>query len=55
MRTSVIAVSAIVLTVLGGTAQVASADPSVTVCHDISITVNDQNVSDAACNTLPPQ
>jgi hypothetical protein len=32
----------------------ASADPSVTVCHDVNINVNGTAVADAGCNTLPP-
>lgn len=27
----------------------------VTVCHSVSVNVNGQSFSDAACNTLPPQ
>lgn len=39
--------------VAGVGAGAASAGPSVTVCHDVSITVNGHNVSNAACNTAP--
>jgi hypothetical protein len=41
---------------LGFTAAAAHADPSVTECHSISVTVNGSDVvNQAACNTLPPQ
>ena len=50
-----LALGVVVSALLGGGAQVAKADPTVTVCHSISISVNDQNVSDAGCNVLPPQ
>jgi len=55
MKQRVVAVGIVVLALLGVGAQLAAADPTVTVCHSISITVNDQNVSDAGCNVLPPQ
>lgn len=55
MKKRVVAVGIVVLALLGFGAQLAAADPTVTVCHSISITVNDQNVSDAGCNVLPPQ
>lgn len=44
---------ALVIAGIGVGAGAASANPSVTLCHDVSITVNGQNVSDAACNTAP--
>lgn len=44
---------ALVIAGLGVGAGAASANPSVTVCHDVSITINGENVSDAACNTAP--
>lgn len=55
MKKRVVAVGIVVLALLGFGAQPAAADPTVTVCHSISITVNDTNVSDAGCNVLPPQ
>ena len=37
-------------------ATVASADPSVSECHSVSVVVNGQSVVDnAGCNVLPPQ
>ena len=55
MKKLLIAAGAAVLYLAGIGAHIASADPTVTVCHSVSITVNDQNVSDAGCNVLPPQ
>lgn len=55
MGKRIIALGIGVAALLGFGAQVAAADPTVTVCHSISITVNDTNVSDAGCNVLPPQ
>ena len=55
MKKVLIAAGAAVAYLLGIGAGVATADPVVTVCHSVSITVNDQNVSDAGCNVLPPQ
>lgn len=49
-------IAAAVLGVLAalGLASAASADPSVTLCHSVSITVNGSDVvNDAACNTAP--
>jgi hypothetical protein len=48
--------AAAVLGLLGviGFASAAAADPSVTVCHSVQITVNGSDVvNDAACNTAP--
>lgn len=53
MKKLLLATVALVIAGIGIGAGAASADPSVTVCHDVSITINDQNVSDAACNTAP--
>ena len=37
-----------------GVASAATADPSVTLCHSVNITVNGSDVvNDAACNTAP--
>lgn len=55
MKKRVVAVGIVALASLGLGAHVAAAGPTVTVCHSISITVNDTNVSDAGCNVLPPQ
>lgn len=55
MKKILIAAGAAVAYILGVGAGLASADPTVTVCHSVSITVNDTNVSDAGCNVLPPQ
>lgn len=55
MKKLLLAAGAGVVALVGVGASAAHADPSVTVCHSISITVNDQNVSDSACNVLPPQ
>ncbi|HEX2038354.1 MAG TPA: hypothetical protein VHF47_01335 [Acidimicrobiales bacterium] len=55
MGKRIIATGIVVAGLLGLGAQVAAAGPTVTVCHSISITVNDQNVSNAGCNVLPPQ
>ena len=55
MSKRIVALGVVVLALLGVGAQIAAADPTVTVCHSISVTVNDTNVSDAGCNVLPPQ
>lgn len=55
MKKILIAAGAAALYLVGLGAGIAAADPTVTVCHSVSITVNDQNVSDAGCNVLPPQ
>ena len=55
MKKRVVAIGIVVMALLGLGAQVAAADPTVTACHSISITVNDTNVSNAGCNVLPPQ
>lgn len=55
MKKLVLAAGAAIVAVVGLGATAAQADPSVTVCHSVSITVNDTNVSNAACNVLPPQ
>ena len=55
MKKLLVAVAA-ALALLGAGASVAAADPSATVCHSVTITVNgDDVVNDAACNVLPPQ
>lgn len=49
-------VAALILGVLAslGFASVAVADPSVSLCHSIQVTVNGSDVvNDAACNTAP--
>lgn len=53
MKKFLLACSAAVVGLVGLGAGMAKADPSVTACYSISITVNDQNVADAACNTAP--
>ncbi len=53
MKKLLLACSAAIVGLVGLGAGVAQANPSVTVCHSISITVNGQNTSDAACNTAP--
>ena len=55
MKKLLLAAGAGILALVGFGAAAAQADPSVTVCHSISITINDQNASDSACNSLPPQ
>ena len=51
----ILAAIALGLMLLGG-ASAAKADPSVTLCHDVDIVVNGENlVDEAACNVLPPQ
>jgi len=49
-------IAAAILGVLAilGFAGAAAADPSVSVCHSVQITVNGEDVvNDAACNTAP--
>ncbi len=55
MKRRMVGLGVTVLALLGAGAQVATANPTVTTCHSISVTVNDTNVSDAGCNVLPPQ
>ena len=55
MKKLLLAGAAAALALVGFGAAAAQADPSITVCHSVSITVNDQNVSNSACNVLPPQ
>jgi len=51
----IIVVVAIAMGLLGA-AGAASADPTVTLCHDIEVNVGgNEVVNDAACNVLPPQ
>ncbi|MDQ1437479.1 MAG: hypothetical protein QOK43_1108 [Acidimicrobiaceae bacterium] len=39
-----------------GPAKLASADPSASECHSVTVTINGQSVVDqAGCNVLPPQ
>lgn len=39
-----------------GPAAAAQAEPSATLCHSVTVTVNGEDVvNDAACNDLPPQ
>ena len=55
MKKMLVAVAA-ALTLLGFGASVAAADPSATVCHSVTVTVNGEDVvNNAACNVLPPQ
>lgn len=53
MKKFLLACGAALVGLVGLGAGIAQANPSVTLCHDISITVNGQNTSDAACNTAP--
>ena len=53
MKKLLLSTVALVIAGIGVGAGAASANPSVTLCHDVSITVNGENVSDAACNTAP--
>lgn len=58
MKKTLTAIAALVLSTVGVgfTAAAAHADPTITECHSISVTVNGDNVvNEAACNTLPPQ
>ncbi|HVF76344.1 MAG TPA: hypothetical protein VM938_15015 [Acidimicrobiales bacterium] len=55
MKKLLLAAGAGIVAVVGIGATAAQADPSITVCHSVSITVNDQSASDSACNVLPPQ
>lgn len=51
----VVAVAGVAIGLLGF-AGAAQADPAVTVCHSVSVTVNGEAVvDDSACNVLPPQ
>jgi hypothetical protein len=51
----IIAALTIAVAVLGP-AKLASADPSASECHSISVTINGSSVVDqAGCNVLPPQ
>jgi hypothetical protein len=50
----VIAAVAFALMLLGLGASAVQADPSVTLCHDVHVVVNGEDVvNDAACNVLP--
>lgn len=55
MKKLVVALGMAALPLLGLGAQGAQADPTVTVCHSVSISVNGQGASDAGCTVLPPQ
>lgn len=55
MKKLLLAAGAAIVAVVGFGSTAAQADPSVTVCHSVSITVNDTNASNSACNVLPPQ
>jgi hypothetical protein len=51
----VVVLGVAVLPVLGLGAHSAQADPTVTVCHSVSVSVNGSGASDAGCTVLPPQ
>jgi hypothetical protein len=53
MKKFLLACSAAIVGLVGLGAGVAQADPSVTACYSVSISVNGQDVADAACNTAP--
>ena len=55
MKKLIVVLGAAVLPLFGLGAQGAQADPTVTVCHSVSVSVNGQGASDAGCTVLPPQ
>ena len=55
MKKLLVVLGVTVLPLLGLGAHAAQADPTVTVCHSVTVSVNGQGASDAGCTVLPPQ